>query len=123
MLRCMNCGREYEEAYRCECGGLLDVVYEGQRKAELKGRGVWRYSDFLPDFSRVITLREGGTPLYRCDRISEGLGVELYVKFEGTNPTGSFKDRGMTVGMSRAADLGKKRVICASTGKIGRAHV
>jgi threonine synthase len=114
----MECGREYgkeEILYRCDCGGLLDIVYEDGEK-RLNGRGVWRYSDFLPDFERVITLQEGGTPLYRCDRISERLGVELYVKFEGANPTGSFKDRGITVGMSKALELGAKNVVCASTG-------
>lgn len=116
VLKCMNCGREYEEAYRCECGGLLDVVYEDRESVRLRGRGVWRYASFLPEFRRIITMHEGGTPLYRCDRISERLGVELCVKFEGANPTGSFKDRGMTVGMSRAADLGRECVVCASTG-------
>ncbi|MDY6986220.1 MAG: threonine synthase [Candidatus Thermoplasmatota archaeon] len=115
-LKCMECGREYEEAYRCSCGGLLDVVYEGKRNVELKGKGVWRYSSFLPDFKKRISLQEGGTPLYKCDRLSERFGVDLYVKFEGANPTGSFKDRGMTVGISRAFELGKKRVVCASTG-------
>ena len=118
VMRCMECGREYgkeEILYRCDCGGLLDIVYEDGEK-RLNGRGVWRYSDFLPDFERVVTLQEGGTPLYRCDRISERLGVELYVKFEGANPTGSFKDRGMTVGMSKALELGAKNVVCASTG-------
>jgi threonine synthase len=80
---------------------------------------VWKYKEFLPVFdeTKIVTLREGGTPLYRCERLGKELGVEnLYVKNEGANPTGSFKDRGMTVGVSKALELGVKAVVCASTG-------
>jgi threonine synthase len=64
-----------------------------------------------------VTLQEGGTPLYHLRRIGEELGIgELYAKHEGMNPSGSFKDRGMTVGVSMALQLGMKSVACASTG-------
>ena len=65
----------------------------------------------------IITLSEGGTGLHHCQRLGKKLGLKrLYVKNEGENPTGSFKDRGMTVGISKAIELGKKKVSCASTG-------
>ena len=64
----------------------------------------------------VISLGEGSTPLLHAPRISERLGVELYLKWEGANPTGSFKDRGMTVAISNAVESGAHAVICASTG-------
>src|SRR5689334_4324580 len=64
----------------------------------------------------VVTLNEGSTPLVEASRLSERLGVQAYLKFEGANPTGSFKDRGMTVAVSRAKGRGAEAVICASTG-------
>jgi len=64
----------------------------------------------------VVSLREGSTPLIDAPRLSERLGVRAYIKFEGLNPTGSFKDRGMTVAVSRAKGRGAEAVICASTG-------
>lgn len=84
---------------------------------------LWRgvieeYRAHLPvtDKTPIITLREGGTPLVPAQRISETTGCEVYLKVEGANPTGSFKDRGMTVAMSVAAEEGAKVVICASAG-------
>jgi len=84
-------------------------------------RGVLaEYWERLPvtDEKAVVTLLEGGTPLIPAPRIAERLGkkIEVYLKFEGANPTGSFKDRGMTVAVSRALEEGGKSVICASTG-------
>jgi threonine synthase len=64
----------------------------------------------------VVTLREGGTPLIPAPRLSELTGCEVHLKVEGLNPTGSFKDRGMTMAISKAAEEGSKAVICASTG-------
>ena len=64
----------------------------------------------------VVTLNEGSTPLIHSPRLSERIGAEIYLKFEGSNPTGSFKDRGMTVAVSRAKGAGAEAVICASTG-------
>jgi threonine synthase len=80
--------------------------------------GVWRYAPFMPaDPKQKVSIQEGGTPLYNAGRLSEELGVkEVHVKFEGLNPTGSFKDRGMTIGVSHAKELGAKVVGCASTG-------
>jgi len=77
-----------------------------------------RYRDRLPIGRNdpVVSLNEGSTPLIPAPRLSERLGVTAYLKFEGANPTGSFKDRGMTVAVSRAVASGAEAVICASTG-------
>jgi threonine synthase len=78
------------------------------------------YRKFLPvtDKTPVVTLGEGSTPLVRAKRLARKIapGVELYLKFEGVNPTGSFKDRGMTMAISKAVEAGARAVICASTG-------
>jgi len=84
-----------------------------------RGLSVWRYRELLPvDNDRFITtLAEGGTGLHHCPRLGREIGLKrLYVKNEGENPTGSFKDRGMTVALSKARELGKRKVVCASTG-------
>ncbi|MEN2974792.1 MAG: threonine synthase [Candidatus Caldarchaeales archaeon] len=128
-LQCINCRSIYPLDYRgytCEkCGDLIDIVLDLD-KVEVqswsifkdRSKGVWRYRELIPvDFSKRVTLREGGTPLIDCRRLSEWAGVEeIYLKFEGANPTGSFKDRGMTVAVTKAVELGAKGVICASTG-------
>ena len=77
-----------------------------------------RYRDRLPleEGDPVVSLNEGSTPLIEAERLSERLGVRAYLKFEGANPTGSFKDRGMTVAVSRAKGRGAEAIICASTG-------
>lgn len=126
-LRCIECREVYEgeEVYTCGCGGLLeafeDIEKLGVEKATFASRppGVWRYRELLPvmEGARIISLGEGGTPLHRASSLASELGMrELYVKNEGANPTGSFKDRGMTVGVTRALSLGSKAVGCASTG-------
>jgi threonine synthase len=76
------------------------------------------YRDRLPvtDATPVISLREGGTPLVHAAFLSELVGCEVWLKYDGANPTGSFKDRGMTMAISKAAEAGAKAVICASTG-------
>jgi threonine synthase len=88
-----------------------------------EGPHLWRgviteYRDRLPvsDTTPVVTLCEGGTPLIHSQRLSEHIGADVYLKYEGANPTGSFKDRGMTVAISKAVEEGAKAVICASTG-------
>ncbi|MBS2966291.1 threonine synthase [Actinocrinis puniceicyclus] len=88
-----------------------------------RARGAWRgvveeYRDWMPVSAAtpVVTLGEGGTPLVRANVVSELTGCDVYLKVEGMNPTGSFKDRGMTVAISKAAEEGAKAVICASTG-------
>ena len=87
------------------------------------GAHQWRglieeYRDRLPvsDRTPVVSLREGGTPLVHADVLSEITGCDVWIKVEGANPTGSFKDRGMTMAISKAAEAGAKAVICASTG-------
>lgn len=89
----------------------------------MTGAHIWRgiieeYRDRLPvsDTTPVISLREGGTPLVLAQSVSECTGCEVWLKVEGANPTGSFKDRGMTMAISKAAEEGAKAVICASTG-------
>lgn len=128
---CIGCGASFplcENIYRCpKCGDLVQVeadVEEVRRKIDsLSIRkmpiSVWRYAHLLPitDTSKVVSLHEGGTGLHHCLRLGSLLGLEhLYVKNEGENPTGSFKDRGMTVGITRALEVGARSVICASTG-------
>lgn len=126
-LVCVHCGVEYSPdaiVYNCEkCGHLLAVKYDLDKitvtREELQSRkiGVWRYKEFLPVKIEPVTLQEGGTPLYHAKRLGEELGLKnLYVKHEGMNPSGSFKDRGMTLGVSMAKQLGKNIVACASTG-------
>ena len=77
-----------------------------------------RYRDRLPvsDGTPVVSLGEGNTPLLSAPRISALLGVEVYLKYEGANPTGSFKDRGMTMAVSKALEEGATAAVCASTG-------
>lgn len=80
---------------------------------------VWKYRELLPvaPATEVCTRHEGGTPLIRCDNIARQLGLkDLWIKFDGMNPTGSFKDRGMTVGITKAKELHMAVVTCASTG-------
>ncbi|MGZ4864451.1 MAG: threonine synthase [Halobacteriota archaeon] len=125
-LVCIECGKKQDLSTiinTCSCDGLLEISYDlSEVSLSLKDRTavpphVWKYRELLPISGVPVSLMEGGTPLYRCKRLEEECGVkELYVKHEGMNPTGSFKDRGMTVGVSRAAELGMKILACASTG-------
>ena len=79
-----------------------------------------KYRQYLPvtDSTPVVTLNEGNTPLIKADNLAKKIGLEavVYLKFEGCNPTGSFKDRGMTMAVSKAVEEGAKAIICASTG-------
>ncbi len=126
-LVCVNCGATYpadEILYNCtKCGHLLAVKYPldelSVSRAAWNQRplSVWRYKELLPVTIPPITLHEGGTPLYHLKKLGAEMGLpHLYAKHEGMNPSGSFKDRGMTVGVSMAIQLGKKSVACASTG-------
>jgi threonine synthase len=88
-----------------------------------RGAHVWQgliheYRDRMPvtDDTPVVTLREGGTPLIVSESLSELTGCEVHLKYDGVNPTGSFKDRGMTLAISKAKEEGAEAVICASTG-------
>lgn len=135
-LRCVDCGGEYpplEVRYRCDCGGTLDVIHDAPQKSltldtfaqrrlsrEPADRsGVWRYRELILPLSpgEIVTRGEGNTNLYTSPRLDAYCGVEgLTLKHEGENPTGSFKDRGMTVAMSAAKLVGARAVACASTG-------
>jgi threonine synthase len=123
-LKCVTCGSLYPpnpRLFTCRsCGGLLEVVTpadSGFEWGRVRARrfGVWRYRELLPlaEWVKPISLGEGGTPLVRVDRAA---GPHVFVKFEGSNPTGSFKDRGMTVGVTIAKGLGVEGVVVASTG-------
>ena len=137
-LRCIDCGRETGPVvtYRCECGGLLEVSLDLKELKEVVSRelfdtrlnmgkfpyqsGVWRFRELvhplLNDFE-IVSRPEGNTNLYHHKALANFTGIEkILLKHEGENPTGSFKDRGMTVGISEANRLGMRVVGCASTG-------
>ena len=135
VVRCMECGRQYDgvtpRTACTECGGLLDVVVPlnsltpddlGRGVPEAaRNSGVWRYWPLLPQLpgDAIVSRWEGNTALYRDDRLARFAGLQdgaLRMKHEGQNPTGSFKDRGMTVGVSHAKAVGAKIIACASTG-------
>ncbi|MFB6142131.1 MAG: threonine synthase [Halorientalis sp.] len=140
-LTCIECGEQFAPfaavRYTCDdCGGLLEARYaDSPSFDDFAGRGVWRYSAALPfDVSEVpgaggdadaagsVTLPEGDTPLHYVPRLEDEVGVRtLRVKHEGMNPTGSFKDRGMTVGVRVAQEVGVDRLACASTGNTSAA--
>jgi threonine synthase len=142
-LRCIGCGRTaLPDRFRCEhCRDLLEIVYPGWEEkgpaglsaAELKKlwrdrraslepvdqSGVWRFREVLPEIAaeKIITIREGNTPVYELPHCAKSSGVKrLYAKHQGMNPTGSFKDTGMTVAASFARHAGYQWVACASTG-------
>ncbi len=139
-LRCSACGSMAESVapdFRCtRCSELLEACYPGlscdavgwkrtwaQRKTSrdvLDQSGVWRFRELLPilrDPRQAVTLREGNTPLYELPRCARSAGVErLLAKHQGMNPTGSFKDTGMTAALSVARQEGFRWVACASTG-------
>ena len=128
-LTCIECGERFApfEAvrYTCdECDGLLEVRYADLPTWDEfagEGRGVWRYSAALP-FESGVSLPEGATPLHDVPGLEDELDLErLRVKHEGMNPTGSFKDRGMTVGVRAAQEVGVDRLACASTGNTSAA--
>ncbi len=128
-LRCVKCRSTYDAdpwLFTCpRCGGLLEVVMpeETSLRWPLGGCGrryVWSYRELLPLSNDVepVSLGEGGTPLVPLNRITQALKTRsnAYMKLEGANPTGSFKDRGMTVGVTIARHTGVSGVVVASTG-------
>jgi len=117
----------------CPCGGLLEVVQDTRPSARtlrarfdrrrsgdpsVEGSGVWRFRELLlPGRGPIVTHPEGNTTLYRRETVARWVGLEdLALKHEGENPTGSFKDRGMTVAVTQAVRAGATAVACASTG-------
>jgi threonine synthase len=142
-------GAEAQPDFRCvQCGDLFEVEYPGwgergghdrpnpgalrwlwrDRRCSsdaLDHSGVWRFRELLPileNFDNAVTLFEGNTPLYQLKRAAKALGIEqLFAKHQGMNPTGSFKDTGMTAAMSVAKERGFEWVACASTGNTSAA--
>jgi threonine synthase len=142
-LRCIGCGQiALPDRFRCEhCRDLLEIIFPswedrgpgGLSSVALKRlwrdrrssidpadqSGVWRFREILPEIAKeqIITIREGNTPIYELPHCATSAGVkQLYAKHQGMNPTGSFKDTGMTVAASFARQAGYKWVACASTG-------
>lgn len=124
MIKCISCGEEYDLGdiiYTCKkCGSTLEVVCRPDVSRDIfecRKSTMWKYKEFMPvDETKIVSLEEGGTPFCNCRKLGDKLGIELYVKVEGSNPTGSFKDRGMSVGITKAVELGVETVGCASTG-------
>lgn len=116
--KCVRCGYTAEASlwlWRCpRCGGPLDIVIEGLRLTLGEGRGLWRFSSVIPA-KPLVTLGEGSTPLINASFIGKG----VYLKLEYLNPTGSFKDRGSAVAISKALELGVKTVVEDSSGNAG----
>jgi threonine synthase len=129
-LRCRKCGREYplEPINLCEfCFSPLEVTYDYQAMARALSReklaagpaSLWRYRDLLPVDGDVVDLGTGFTPLTRAKRLGRALGLdELYIKNDSLNPTYSFKDRVVSVAISKAREFGFDTVACASTGNL-----
>ena len=143
----VNCGATYgldETLVACpQCGELLDVQYDwdrlspprslqelqakwSERNDPLSFSGVWRFRDLLPfaPADKIVTIGEGQTLLQRADRVARYVGVtsgNLYLQYEGMNPSGSFKDNGMSAAFTHANTVNAKRAACASTGNTSAA--
>ena len=135
-VTCMSCGHRHtanRSILQCsDCGGLLDADidlgqtltpadFTSDRRTPSGRSGVWRFRQLLPAIPEadIVTRQEGNTPLYRDERLGDYAGLTngwFSIKHEGQNPTGSFKDRGMTVGVSHARHIGAQLIACASTG-------
>lgn len=130
-LRCKECGREYpvEPIHVCEfCFGPLDVVYDygeirkviTRERIEKGPKSLWRYADLLPVENPTVGLSAGFTPLKRAEKLGKALGLKnLYIKDDSVNhPTLSFKDRVVSVAISKAKEFGFDTAACASTGNL-----
>jgi threonine synthase len=130
-LRCRECGRPFpvEALHVCDfCFGPLEVDYDYERiaasvtreKIAAGPRSIWRYRELLPvEDAAPVDLGAGFTPLVRADRLAAELGLgELWIKDDTANPTGSFKDRVVSVALTKARQLGFKVAACASTGNL-----
>ena len=129
--RCVRCGREYPAVpnlTNCECGGILDIIYDYNEirshfsKETLRtreNRSMWRYRELLPVEPETPEppLRVGWSPLYRADRLARRLGIaRLWIKDDGLNPTASLKDRASSMAVAKAMEAGAKVIACSSTG-------
>lgn len=121
MLRCTACGKKYSEEkvrYLCNCGAVLEVIRK-YKHPKLKGEGLQKYKEVLPVSQELVTLGEGNTPLFHAKNLGEQFGLpNLYIKFEGMNPTGSFKDRGTCVVITKALEHHSRSTVVASTGNM-----
>lgn len=140
-LKCFQCGKTYPPEklnvlFRCpDCKSGLNAIYDYDAiQVTLLGNPIirgefvrrpphhWKYFSFFPikDTTKVVSMAEGGTPLLESKKTTQELGLNhLYFKYEGANPTGSFKDRGSTVEITNANEHNAKSIICASTGNMG----
>ncbi len=131
LLKCIKCGRKHKPAralYNCKkCGGKLEILYDYDAVADKidkktlakRAAGVWKYLELLPitNAKKIVTLGEGGTPLLEVRNLARKLRMKhLWLKDETRNPTASFKDRPMSVGISKAIEFGAKAVVTASSG-------
>ncbi len=132
-FRCFRCGRKHKPHEierlpipRCECGSAVDAEYDYKsiQKIILRDEFMrtppthWKYWAFMPvkDLSKKIAMGEGGTPLLENKRLGKG---RLLIKYEAANPTGSFKDRGSSLEITKALEFRKRKVALASTGNMG----
>jgi len=126
---CIKCGEIIETEkleYKCrKCGGIgtleYKINYEAIKDITFTGElGFWRYKALLPRVRNLATMHEGGTPLYRAERLAKKIGIsQLYLKDETRNPTNSFRDRAAALIVSNMLDLGYTAAICASNGNMG----
>ncbi len=132
-IKCVGCGSSFQESEtitRClKCGQALDIRFDIERMKQTINEYILhstppsaqKYLNFYPlnDRTKIISLNEGGTPLVYSEKLSEKYGIpKLYIKNEGANPTGVFKDRGTLVEVSKALELGAKGIVVASTGNM-----
>jgi threonine synthase len=136
-MRCSRCGKEYEPtsgAVRClnRDDGRLNIFYDygiigevlSRERISNRPKGVWRYKELLPisDSAHIVSLEEGGVPFLQASKLGVKLGLsKLWILDDTRNPTGSFKDRPMTVGVSKAVELGYDTVVSASSGNAAAA--
>ena len=129
--KCVRCGKTYDavpDLTNCECGGILDIVYDydyiksvltKEKLQKRDNRSMWRYRELLPveETTPNTPLRVGWSPLYEEDRLAKLLGLKkLWVKDDGQNPTASLKDRASAMAVAKAKEAGAEIIACSSTG-------
>lgn len=129
--KCVRCGKTYDavpDLTNCECGGILEIVYDydyiktvltKEKLAARDNRSMWRYRELLPveETTPDTPLRVGWSPLYEEPKLAEMLGIKkLWVKDDGQNPTASLKDRASAMAVAKALEAGAKTIACSSTG-------
>ena len=129
--QCVRCGKTYEatpDLTNCECGGILDIVYDydyiktvltKEKLAKRENRSMWRYRELLPveETTPDTPLRVGWSPLYEEPKLAQMLGIKkLWVKDDGQNPTASLKDRASAMAVAKAYEAGARTIACSSTG-------